>query len=193
MNTHPVLHWNEAGAACSARWRSERGTPPHKKVVIADDRMTADAAYHHACEGTALLWRGDFNNARQLLHALTTRADRKPRAARVSRGGPAVVTPPVPFPQAFHLYRQARAQRARVLGMLLIPLDADYGVPLSRAPDVRLACGEAYGTADAETPASVTSLRELEEIQEAACAPAQPLDWGTFALDNTRLLTPSLW
>ncbi|MEI7679746.1 MAG: class I SAM-dependent methyltransferase [Betaproteobacteria bacterium] len=161
MNTHPVLHWNEAGAACSARWRSERGTPPHKKVVIADDRMTADAAYHHACEGTALLWRGDFNNARQLLHALTTRADRKPRAARVSRGGPAVVTPPTPFPQAFHLYRQARAQRARVLGMLLIPLDADYGVPLSRAPDVRLACGEAYGTADAETPASVTSLREL--------------------------------
>ena len=69
MNTHPVLHWNEAGAACSARWRSERGTPPHKKVVIADDRMTADAAYHHACEGTALLWRGDFQNARQLLTA----------------------------------------------------------------------------------------------------------------------------
>jgi len=81
MSVHPVLNWSENGAAHSARWRSEGGTPPHKRVVIADDKMTADAAYHYACEGTALLWRGDFQNARQLLLALARRAD-KSRARR---------------------------------------------------------------------------------------------------------------
>ncbi|HEY7902186.1 MAG TPA: class I SAM-dependent methyltransferase, partial [Casimicrobiaceae bacterium] len=38
------------------------------------------------------------------------------------------------------------------------PLDADFGVPLRRAPDVREACAEAYGPG---TRPSVTSLREL--------------------------------
>jgi len=161
MSVHPVLNWSENGAVHSARWRSEGGTPPHKRVVIADDKMTADAAYHYACEGTALLWRGDFQNARQLLLALARRADKKPRAPRATRGGAPVTATPVAFPAAFHLYRQGRSQRARTLGMLLIPLDADYGVPLSRAPDVRLACSEAYGMADASTTTSITSLREL--------------------------------
>jgi hypothetical protein len=46
-------------------------------VVIADDRTNADVAYRLACEGTALLWRGDFQNARQLLQALARRADHK--------------------------------------------------------------------------------------------------------------------
>ena len=32
--------------------------------------------------------------------------------------------------------------------MLLVPLDADYGIPLRRAPDVRQACTEACGPAD---------------------------------------------
>ncbi len=161
MSTYPVLTWTEAGEARSARWRSERGTLPHKRVIIADDSMTADAAYHHACEGTALLWRGDFQNARQLLKALTVRADRKPRAPRAARGGPPVAPQPTPFPEAFHLYRQSRSQRARILGMLLIPLDDDYGVPLRRAPDVREACTEAYGAKAEDATASVTSLREL--------------------------------
>ena len=71
----PTLHWQEAGQNCSARWRSERGALPPKKVVLADDTMTADAAYRLACEGTALLWRGDFQNARQMLQAMARRAD----------------------------------------------------------------------------------------------------------------------
>jgi methylase of polypeptide subunit release factors len=108
--------------------------------------MKADDAYHLACEGTALLWRGDFENARQLLQAMARRADRKPRKAPPSLG------------EAFNLYRQAQSQRARTLSMLLIPLEADFGIPLRRAPDLRQACREAYG-ADGE--ASVTSLREL--------------------------------
>ena len=155
MTDHPTLSWTDdrpetaSDAVHTALWRSEAGNPPPKRVVIADDRTTADAAYRLACEGTALLWQGDFQNARQLLQAIARRTDRKPGKPRKEAASPI---------DAFNLHRQAQSQRARTLGMLLIPLDADYTIPLRRAPDVRDACTEAYGTSNA---ASVISLREL--------------------------------
>ena len=154
----PTISWIEGGEMRSALWRSERGTAAPKRVLLADDTLAADAAYQLACEGTALLWRGDFQNARQLLQALARRADKPPKTSRKKAAASAVVST-VPA-QAFHLHRQAQAQRARVLGMVLMPFDADYGVPLRRAPDVRLACTEAWGPAEGEQ-ASVASLREL--------------------------------
>ncbi|GGN42984.1 hypothetical protein GCM10012285_23890 [Streptomyces kronopolitis] len=163
MNQPPVVEWTEADQARSARWRSENGAPPPRRVVIADDRTKADDAYKLACEGTALLWRGDFHNARQLLTAMTRRIDRRPRR-----------TPPADVTQAFHQHRAAQNQRARILGMLLVPLDATLAVPLHRAPDVREACARAYGPAEpareeaapeaaegADPTASLVSLREL--------------------------------
>lgn len=147
MNSPPVVEWTEADEARSARWRSENGAPPPRRIVIADDRTKADDAYKLACEGTALLWRGDFHNARQLLTALARRIDRRPRK-----------TLPADVTQAFHLHRAAQNQRARILGMLLIPLDADCSIPLRRAPDIREACMEAYGPGE---EASLVSLREL--------------------------------
>src|ERR1700726_2140467 len=110
----PIVHWTEGGEARSARWRSESGAPPAKRVVIADDHITADDAYGLACQGTALLWRGDFQNARQLLLALASRADRQPRKPNKS----AASSTPTSRAEAFHLHRQARSQRARTLGML---------------------------------------------------------------------------
>src|SRR5207249_4479822 len=66
---------------------------------------------------------------------------------------------PAPSPaEAFHLHRQAQSQRARVLGMLLVPLEPDHTIPLRRAPDVRRACEETYGPGDGP---SVTSRREI--------------------------------
>ena len=115
--------------------------------------MPADTALRLAHEGTALLWRGDFHNARHLLQALTRRLDR--RRHRSSRPPAGEVAPA----QAFHLHRQAQAQRARALGALLIPLEGDYTIALRRAPDVRAACAAAWGAADGA--ASVVSLREL--------------------------------
>ncbi len=146
-----VLHWTENGAAHSARWRSESGHPLPRRVVVGDDQTSADTAYRLACEGTALLWRGDFQNAKQLLQALTRRIERKPaKAADAGPGSPAA---------DFHRQRQAQARRARILAMLVLPLDSDYSVPLRRAPDLRETCAEAYGPAG--EGASVVSLREL--------------------------------
>ncbi|MES2014862.1 MAG: class I SAM-dependent methyltransferase [Pseudomonadota bacterium] len=148
------IHWTEDGVERSARWRSESGMPAPKKVVIANDQTAADVAYRLACEGTALLWRGDFQNARQLLAALARRADHKGDKGKRAK------TPKVPATpaEAFHLHRQAQSQRARTLAMLLLPFDADYSLPLRRAPEVKLACNEAYGRG--EEP-FVASMREL--------------------------------
>jgi methylase of polypeptide subunit release factors len=152
MSEQPAITWTEGNATRTALWRSEAGLPPPRRVVVADDTITADAAYHYACEGTAMLWRGDFQNARQLLLAMARRVDRKPHQ-------PARKNAPAGAPaDAFHRHRLAQSQRARTLGMLLLPFDADYTVPLRRAPDVKPACVEAYG---AGTQAFVASLREL--------------------------------
>ncbi|MDP2026404.1 class I SAM-dependent methyltransferase [Sulfuriferula sp.] len=142
----PLIHWLEADQSHTAHWRSENGSAPPKRVVLADDRIPADAAYRLASEGTGLLWHGDFQNARQLLLAMARRIDRKPRKSATSPT------------EAFNFHRQFQSHRARTLGMLLLPLDADYSIPLRRAPNVHLACAEAYGASDAP---SVVSLREL--------------------------------
>lgn len=73
---HPPISWDEGEATHSCRWRSEKGLPPPKKLIIADDTLTADEAYRVACEGTGIIWRGDFQNAKQLLQAMSRRADK---------------------------------------------------------------------------------------------------------------------
>jgi hypothetical protein len=67
------LHWTENGQARSALWRMDAGAVMPKTVVLADDTLTADSAYRLACAGTGLLWRSDFQNARQLLQAMARR------------------------------------------------------------------------------------------------------------------------
>ncbi|MFC0599801.1 methyltransferase [Streptomyces palmae] len=141
-----TIHWTESHAPLSARWHSESATPPPRRVVRADDRLKADTAYRLACEGTALLWRGDFHNARQLLRAMGRRIDRKPprRGDKPS--------------ESFHLHRRYRGHRARVLGRLLVLLEDDYRLNLRRAPEVGRACIEAYGPPSAPVAVSLTEL-----------------------------------
>ena len=154
-----LISWTEGGKVCSARWRSERGALPPRRVVLADDTLAADTAYRLACEGTALLWRGDFQNARQLLQALARRVDKpaKPSRRKGVEAGAAASAPA----DAFHLHRQAQAQRARVLGMVLLQFDASYAISLRRAPDVRQACTEAWGAGEPDAGDRVVSLREV--------------------------------
>ena len=148
------ITWLEGGAERSAQWRSESGWPAPKKVVVADDTMNADTAYRLALDGTALLWRGDFQNARQLLSALVRRVEHKSERARRAKASKAEATPA----ELFHRHRLQQLQRARTLAMLLIPFEAGHVIPLRRAPDVQAACSEAHGPF--EQP-YVASLREL--------------------------------
>jgi SAM-dependent methyltransferase len=145
-----VLEWQEGGEQRRARWRSESGWPAPRRLQLADDQMPADVAYRLASAGTGLLWRGDFQNARQLLQALGRRLD---RAARRNAAAPAAPA------DLFYRHRQAQGRRARVLGLLLVEVGGDYGIALRRAPDLRAACAEAWGPADGEP--CVVGLREL--------------------------------
>ncbi|MRD47811.1 methyltransferase [Caenimonas koreensis] len=142
-------------------WRSEAGLPAPRRVQEADDTLTADAAYRLASEGSALLWRGDFQNARQLLQALARRVDRKPRAKAPGQASDkqARQTAPATLFDAFNQHRQAQGHRARILGSVLIPVAGDYTIGLRRAPDIRQACTEAWGPADGQP--SLVALREL--------------------------------
>lgn len=152
LNPHSIT-WQEANTTKTARWHSENATNAPKKVRIADDSIKADDAYKLCCEGTALLWRGDFQNAKLLLQALSRRIDRpgkKPKKA------------PENFLQAFHLHRQAQSQKARILGMLLIELSPDYHIDLRRAPNVQAACEHAYGTSTGHGSENIiVSVREI--------------------------------
>ena len=160
-----LIEWKEAGVAHSALWRSERGALPPRRIVEADDTMAADTAYRLACEGTGLLWRGDFQNARQMVQALARRIDKPPKASKLARVATKKAADNaiagVPSGQEFHLHRQAQSQRARVLGMVLIEFGADYGIDLRRAPDAKQACTEAWGAPDEAALPSIASLREL--------------------------------
>jgi SAM-dependent methyltransferase len=156
VNTNTsLLTWSEKDTERSAVWRSDQNLPA--RVVLADDTLTADAAYRLACEGTGLLWRGDFQNARQLLQAMARRID-KPQKAKRKKADAAAPLPGA----AFHTHRQAQAQRTRVLSQVLIELNGDYGIALRRAPDAKQACAQAFGPATGE--ASVISLRALQGV-----------------------------
>lgn len=148
-----LLHWQEDGQARSARWQADNGArlPSRVQTVSA---MDADEAYRLASAGTGLLWRGDFQQARQLLQAMSARMD--------AAGHRKKKTPPASAAEGFEAHRKAQALRVRVLGQLLIEIDGSYRIGLKRAPDVVQACQEAWGVADGQ--ARVLSLRSLQGL-----------------------------
>ncbi|MER5929889.1 class I SAM-dependent methyltransferase [Streptomyces sp. NPDC002054] len=135
-------------ATAPTRWYSANGAPPPRRIVTADDTIGAAEAYRLIGEGTALLWRGDYPSARRLLAALGRRIDR--------RHSPSPLPPTLA--DAYRLHRSEQARRARLLGMLLIPYEAGWAIPLRRAPLVAEACIQAHGPFAGP---GVGSLREL--------------------------------
>nr|WP_308800820.1 class I SAM-dependent methyltransferase [Streptomyces polyasparticus] len=143
-----VIDWSPDGDEVrSARWVSESGAVAPQRVVAADSRIGVAAAYRHICEGTALLWTGDYPSARQLLTSLGKRAEprRRPKAASLT--------------EAFRLQRREQARRTRILSLLLVPYEDGWTIPLKRAPEVAEACRQVYGEFG-DGPAA-GSLREL--------------------------------
>lgn len=140
------LVWKEAGAEHRARFVSARGGPAPKRALAAGDELTADAAFRLASQGTAIVWTGDYHNARQLLQALGRRIDK--RRTAIDPADPAA---------AFNAFRLMQAQRAGILGLLLVPV-TDGVVPLRRAPAVRVAIEEAVGPLAGD---NVVPLRDL--------------------------------
>lgn len=130
---HADVTWQEGAATRSGAWLSPAAAPP-ARIGAADDATTASAALARARRGEALLYRGDFHNARQLLSALGRRlAPRSP-----PRGTDAAA--------AWRAERERRRLEHEVLSRLLVPVEEGFRVPLRRAPDVAAALAEALGS-----------------------------------------------
>jgi SAM-dependent methyltransferase len=114
--------------------------------VIAGDDLAADPALRSAAEGTGLLWRGDYHNARHLLDAMKRRLTRTGR-----RQG-------LPAASEFRRQRQDQARMSRLLGSILVEVTTDYALDLRRAPAIDAACHDVFG---ATTSPAVMSFREL--------------------------------
>ena len=152
-----LIDWQEAGRTLSARWRSEAGLPPPTDIEIGGDRLGAEEVWAVLAAGRHLLWRGDWVHARHLLQALTRRADRHFALGRIP--------PQMPLREIFARHRKQQGERAALLARFLVPVNANYKLPLRRAQDVRLACCEAWGEPDGK--ASLVSLRELLAVVSA--------------------------
>ena len=185
-NTAPQIAWlDDSGTRHTARWRSLAGHPAPARVQAVGDELAANEAYRLLNAGTALLWLGDYQGGHHLLQALGRRVDARlarqagapstpvtpaapitplTRATPTSRASARTATTatapatPAALKQAFFAQRQAQAMRARILGGLLLPFDADHGVPLRRAPDLRQPGLQAHGVVAEHY---VASLREL--------------------------------
>ena len=144
------LAWSENGQERQALWAADNGARLPSRVQLVS-AMEADEAHRLASAGTGLLWRGDFQQAKHLLQAMSQRMD---AAAKRKKA-----TPPATALAAFEAHRKAQGLRVRVLGQLLIELDGNYRMALERAPDVVLACTEAWGPPDDQP--RVLPLRSL--------------------------------
>lgn len=172
------VQWHENETLRQARWLSQSNHVPPARIVVVDDKTTADEAYRLACAGTSMLWRGDFNNARQLLQAITRRIDRanersEQRKINKAANKPAKSTKSTDeasasskdIPNLFHQQRQVQSQRSRLLSRLLLELDAGYVSQLRRAPDVSAACTAAFGELN---ESCLISFRDLQGALGAA-------------------------
>lgn len=167
------VQWLENETLRHARWLSESNQVPPARIVMVDDQTSADEAYRLACAGTSMLWQGDFQNARQLLQALTRRIERSEqrkinKAAKANSSEKPITETLVnskKIPNLFHQQRQAQAQRSRLLSRLLLELDAGYVCQLRRSPDIRAACTAAFGQLDEPC---LISFRDLQGALGAA-------------------------
>lgn len=146
-----LVTWQEKNKLQTAIWQSEAGSQPPKNIIIADDTTNAKVAYKQVCEGASLLYRGDFQNAKQLLQAITRKVDSKP------------ILPAENLTQAFHQHRARQIQRASITNKILIELNHG-NCDLKRAPNTKDAVAGAIITnakIDKVPPKLVLSLREL--------------------------------
>lgn len=115
--------------------------------------------------GEALLWQGDWVKGRQVLQALTQRADREMTKQWTQRRAKALAAAPHPAAAAFALHRQLQGERAALLARLLVVVDADYRITLRRAQPVDEACQQAWGQPEGQ--ATLLALRELLAVISA--------------------------
>jgi SAM-dependent methyltransferase len=138
MADAPVIRWREGPSERSGRWLS-LSAPPPARVAGAGDATTASEAVSRARRGEALVYAGDYRNARQLLAAMARRLSRAPRGATPGRDARARPQ------QAWRADRERRGMEREVLGRILVPVEPGFRIALGHAPGASEALAEALG------------------------------------------------
>lgn len=134
MPEAPELRWREGSSERTGRWLSPGAAPP-RAVGDAGDTTTASAAVARARRGEALVYRGDYRNARQLLAAMARRLGHpRPGGPTTDEAG-----------RAWRAERERRRWAHEVLTRVLVPIEAGFRVPLKHAPEAATALAEALG------------------------------------------------
>lgn len=109
------LTWQENGATQHGIWRHHSASKPPRAIHIAPNQLNATTALKHWHAQQALIWRGDYHQAVQLLNAVKRRLPQRPHTD-------------------FHTHRMQQAQRSRLLNLLWVEIDAGLQLHLPRAP-----------------------------------------------------------
>ncbi|MEV0680597.1 class I SAM-dependent methyltransferase [Actinosynnema sp. NPDC050436] len=127
MEHHPLVSWPEPGLIRTARWASRHPVPASLDPA---HELGADRLLRRPRD-RAVLWRGDYRTARQVLAAVKRRLE--PRADTCAG------------------HRRATARRALLLSRLAVEL-VDHRLALRHAPDVAEACRHVYPPGDLVIP-----------------------------------------
>ena len=137
------LDWQDTrGQQLRALWPVQLAAAPPRRLLAVNDTLSADAAFRHLTQGTALVWEGDYANARQLLQAIGRRLDKRDRQKAPPEGDDTTLTTGQRR-ERFNRHRQQQAQRAALLNRFLLCMAPDGSLPLPRAPDTAPACAAA--------------------------------------------------
>ncbi|EGV36479.1 methyltransferase domain protein [Neisseria weaveri ATCC 51223] len=109
------------------------------KHIAATSGCNAAELLKAAYADTAVVWRGDFHQAKQVLAAVKKRV-RKPAKACA----------PQNIQTAFHTHRMKQAQQSRIINMLTVEIDIGFTLDLPRAPDIYAALKDVYGEDNTE-------------------------------------------
>ncbi len=123
-----LITWTEKQQAHQALWLTHNQHKPPQSITVIDENINADAALKLAYANTAMLWRGDFHQAKQLLAAIKRRLQNKKSK-----------NPEQSLAARFHQHRMQQGQNSRILSSLLIEISPDWQLNLPRAPQIKAA------------------------------------------------------
>lgn len=122
-----TIHWTENAQNMQADWGGDSRHPAPKHIQ-AITQISAEQAIQLMRQHTALLWRGDYHQGKQLLAAIKKRVRSK---ARIHTD--------------FHKHRLQQAQHSRLFQLLLVEIQPQGILNNSRAPDIAAALNDVFG------------------------------------------------
>lgn len=128
------VQWIHHGINHSCLWFSEAGLIAPSEIIIADDTANANDLFRQMRLGKGVLWQDDYVNARQMLSALSRRADRPKRVGSEKK-------PTLPE-EIFYLHRKKQGEKANLLARFLVPVSKEFQIQLRRGQEASQALSQ---------------------------------------------------